>query len=120
MTSCFSLEEYFLNFCPFLAKEKYPLVGFILPLRGCFFFVFHFWGSMHKTRRLSFLFSSRRSRISISRNDIHRKCFVYHTGSEGEIRYVSFKNMMFSDMTWRPLNLNPSFLGYIRLKTLSY
>lgn len=46
--------------------------------------------------------------------------FVYHTGPEGEIRYVTFKNMMYSDMAWRPISLNPSFLGYFRLKILSY
>lgn len=45
--------------------------------------------------------------------------FVYHTGPEGEIRYVSYENMMLGDMAWRPIDLNPAFLGYYRLKILS-
>jgi hypothetical protein len=46
--------------------------------------------------------------------------FVYHTGPGGEIRYVSFENMMLGDMAWRPITLNPAFLGYFRLLILSY
>lgn len=45
--------------------------------------------------------------------------FVYHTGPEGEIRYVSYENMVLGDMAWRPIDLNPAFLGYYRLKILS-
>ncbi|SHH28579.1 hypothetical protein SAMN02745199_0562 [Thermosipho atlanticus DSM 15807] len=46
--------------------------------------------------------------------------FVYHTGPDnGEIRYVTFENMMLGDMAWRPIKLNPAFLGYFRLYFLS-
>lgn len=39
--------------------------------------------------------------------------FVYHTGPGGEIRYVTYENMMLGDMVWKPIELNPSFLGII-------
>ncbi|WP_257617314.1 DUF1175 domain-containing protein [Thermosipho melanesiensis] len=42
--------------------------------------------------------------------------FVYHTGPEGEVRYVSYENMMLGDMAWKPIELNPAFLGYYGLK----
>ena len=45
--------------------------------------------------------------------------FVYHTGPDGEIRYVKYENMMIGDMAWRPIRLNPAFLGYFRLLILS-
>lgn len=45
--------------------------------------------------------------------------FVYHTGPDGEIRYVNYENMLFSDMAWRPIKLNKAFLGFFRLNILS-
>ncbi|WP_077290028.1 MULTISPECIES: DUF1175 family protein [unclassified Thermosipho (in: thermotogales)] len=47
------------------------------------------------------------------------KGYVYHTGPDGQLRYVSYENLMLTDIAWRPIKLNPNFLGYYRLKFLS-
>ncbi|QTA38946.1 DUF1175 family protein [Thermosipho ferrireducens] len=44
--------------------------------------------------------------------------FVYHTGPGGEVRYVTYENIMLSDISWRPISVNPYFLGYYKLKFL--